>query len=62
MGDWKLGGFEVLSTMKDPSPVLYVSHLQAWPWHVYSALMQLAFTESRRTTAGQLPLLESRSP
>lgn len=23
-GEWRLGGFEVLSTVKDPSPVLYV--------------------------------------
>lgn len=27
-GEWKLAGFEVLSSMKDDDPVIYVSSLQ----------------------------------
>ena len=29
-GEWRLGGFEVLSSVKDSSPIIYVSPEQAF--------------------------------
>jgi SCY1-like protein 1 len=29
-GEWKLGGFEVLSSMKDDDPILYVSSISGF--------------------------------
>lgn len=40
-GEWKLGGFEVLSNVKDDEAVIYVGHLLS-PGFTWMALTQRA--------------------